>query len=80
MVLADQVRDAVTGFTGVPRVSVATRTACTWEPNPRAGTSPRWALTTDWSREFGLPADIIKGGICISGMYDLTPVPSVGAQ
>ncbi|HEY3911724.1 MAG TPA: alpha/beta hydrolase [Stellaceae bacterium] len=32
------------------------------------------ALTTDWRGDFGLPADIIKGGICISGMYDLTPV------
>jgi arylformamidase len=32
------------------------------------------ALTTDWQRDFGLPADIIKGGMCISGMYDLTPV------
>ena len=32
------------------------------------------ALTTDWLNDFGLPADIIKGGMCISGMYDLTPV------
>jgi arylformamidase len=32
------------------------------------------ALTTDWPRDFGLPGDIIKGGMCISGMYDLTPV------
>jgi arylformamidase len=32
------------------------------------------ALTTEWRREFGLPADLIKAGICISGMYDLTPV------
>jgi len=32
------------------------------------------ALTADWQRQFGLPADIIKGGMCISGMYDLTPV------
>jgi arylformamidase len=37
------------------------------------------ALTTDWQRQFTLPADIIKGGMCISGMcisgmYDLTPV------
>jgi arylformamidase len=32
------------------------------------------ALTTDWQRQFDLPADIIKGGMCISGMYDLTPV------
>ena len=32
------------------------------------------ALTTDWRCQFGLPADIIKGGLCVSGMYDLTPV------
>ena len=32
------------------------------------------ALTTDWQREFGLPRDIIKGGMCSSGMYDLAPV------
>jgi arylformamidase len=32
------------------------------------------ALTTDWEREFGLPADLIKGGLCGSGMYDLYPV------
>jgi arylformamidase len=25
------------------------------------------ALTTDWQRDFGLPGDIIKGGMCISG-------------
>jgi arylformamidase len=31
-------------------------------------------LTTDWQREFGLPADLIRGGLCISGMYDLVPV------
>jgi arylformamidase len=32
------------------------------------------ALTTDWQHNFNLPADIIKGGMCISGMYDLVPV------
>jgi arylformamidase len=31
------------------------------------------ALVTDW-QEFGLPADTVKGGICMSGMYDLRPV------
>jgi arylformamidase len=30
-------------------------------------------LTTDW-KEFDLPPDIIKGGLCVSGMYDLKPV------
>ncbi len=36
-----------------------------------------WAgvlLTTDWQKDFGLPANIIKGGIAGSGMFDLKPV------
>lgn len=32
------------------------------------------ALTTDWPGEFSLPADIIKSGLCTSGMYELAPV------
>lgn len=32
------------------------------------------ALTTDWHKEYGAPADIVKGGLCMSGMYDLKPV------
>jgi arylformamidase len=31
-------------------------------------------LVTDWSKDFGLPADMIKGGLCMSGMYDMKPV------
>lgn len=31
-------------------------------------------LVTDWRKEFGLPADIVKGGLLMSGMYDLKPV------
>ena len=31
------------------------------------------ALTTDWT-EFGLAADAVKGGLLMSGMYDLEPV------
>jgi arylformamidase len=30
-------------------------------------------LTTDWQRH-GLPADVLKSGACVSGMYDLRPV------
>jgi arylformamidase len=30
-------------------------------------------LTTDWQKDFGLPATIIKGGVCGSGLYDLKP-------
>jgi arylformamidase len=32
------------------------------------------ALTTDWPREYDMSADIIKGGMCSSGMYELAPV------
>ena len=31
-------------------------------------------LVTDWAKDFGLPVDLVKGGLCISGMYDLQPV------
>ncbi|HEX3764836.1 MAG TPA: alpha/beta hydrolase [Kofleriaceae bacterium] len=31
------------------------------------------ALTTDW-KHLGLPADVVKGGVLLSGMYDLKPV------
>jgi arylformamidase len=32
------------------------------------------ALVTDWRKDFALPANLIKGGLLISGMYDLKPV------
>lgn len=31
-------------------------------------------LTTDWQKDFGLPPTFIKGGVCMSGMYDMKPV------
>jgi arylformamidase len=31
-------------------------------------------LATDWPRFAGLPADVIKGGAGISGLYDLEPI------
>ena len=31
-------------------------------------------LVTDWQKEFGVPANVIKGGLLVSGMYDLKPV------
>jgi arylformamidase len=30
-------------------------------------------LTTDWRKDFELPADTVKGGLCCSGMFDLKP-------
>jgi len=32
------------------------------------------ALTTDWPGDYDMPADILKGGMCSSGMYELAPV------
>lgn len=32
------------------------------------------ALTTDWQSQFDMPANAIKGGLCMSGMFDMTPV------
>ena len=32
------------------------------------------ALTADWAGRYGLPANPIEGGLCASGMYELTPV------
>jgi len=32
------------------------------------------ALLTDWPKEFGLPADVVKSALLISGMYDMRPV------
>lgn len=29
---------------------------------------------TDWQTAYGLPADLVKGVVCLSGMYDLEPV------
>jgi arylformamidase len=31
-------------------------------------------LTTDWRKDFNLPTDIVKGGLCCSGLFDLKPV------
>ena len=31
-------------------------------------------LVTDWIRDYSLPSNIIKAGVCISGMFDLKPV------
>lgn len=31
-------------------------------------------LVTDWQKEFGLQPNIIKGGLCMSGVYEMKPV------
>jgi arylformamidase len=74
MVLAEQVRRAIAWVCeNAARIGIdATRLYVGGQSS--GGHLAAVALTTDWQRDFGLPADIIKGGMCISGMYDLTPV------
>ena len=74
MVLADQVRRAIAWvYRNAVRFGIdPTRLYVGGQSS--GGHLAAVALTTDWPRDFGLPADIIKGGMCISGMYDLTPV------
>ena len=31
-------------------------------------------VTTDWRARFGLPPTVVKGALCVSGIYDLEPV------
>ena len=74
MVLADQVRRAIawvhrnaSGFGGDPvRLYVGGQSS--------GGHLAAVALTTNWRCQFDLPADMIKGGLLVSGMYDLAPV------
>lgn len=74
MVLADQVRRGIawvyrnaTSFGGdASRLYVSGHSS--------GGHLAAVALTTDWPNLFGLPLDVLKGGLCCSGMYDLHPV------
>jgi len=33
-------------------------------------------LATDWQADYGLPADVVKAGVAISGVFDLRPLPN----
>jgi arylformamidase len=73
MVLADQVRRAVAWVYDNAELLGSDRNQIYIGGQSSGGHLAAVALTTDWPRDFGLPVDIIKGGMCISGMYDLTP-------
>jgi arylformamidase len=38
------------------------------------GQQTAMVLATDWDREYGLPADLVKGGVALSGVYDMRPL------
>ena len=74
MPMADQVRRAVAwvyrnaaSFSGDPnRIYLSGHSS--------GGHLAGVVLTTDWQKDFGLPKDVLKGGLCCSGMFDLKPV------
>jgi len=74
VVLADQVRRAIAWLCRNAACFGIDATQLYVGGQSSGGHLAAVALTTDWPRDFGLPVDIIKGGMCISGMYDLEPV------
>ncbi len=38
------------------------------------GQQTAMVLATDWAGEYGLPADLVRGGVPLSGVYDLRPL------
>ncbi len=74
MVMADQVRRAVAwvhrnarSFGGDPdRIYVSGHSS--------GGHLAGVVLVTDWRKDFNLPVDTVKGGLCCSGLFDLKPV------
>jgi arylformamidase len=73
-VLADQVRRAVAWVWENANGFGGDRSRLYLGGQSSGGHLAAVALTTDWRGDFDLPADIIRGAMCISGMYDLTPV------
>jgi arylformamidase len=71
--MADQVRRAVAWVYGNAEKFGGDRERLYLTGHSSGGHLAGVVLTTDW-KGHGLPPDIIKGGLCVSGMYDLKPV------
>lgn len=74
MPMADQVRRAIAWVHGNAARFGGDRNRIFVSGQSSGGHLAAVALTTDWAKDFGLPADLIKGGMCISGLYELAPV------
>jgi arylformamidase len=74
MPIADQVRRAVAWvYANAPSIGADPRQLYVCG-NSSGAHLAGVVLTTDWAGDFGLPADAVRGGLVISGMYDLEPV------
>lgn len=73
MTMADQVRGAVAWvYTNAPTFG-GDRNRLYLSGASSGAHLASVVLTTDW-RDFGLPRDLVRGGLCCSGLYDLAPV------
>jgi arylformamidase len=73
MVLADQVRRSP-GFTATQVVFGGDPSRLYLGGQSSGGHLAAVAMTTDWPGQFELPADTVKGGLLVSGMYELAAV------
>jgi arylformamidase len=71
--MADQVRRAVAWVYGNAEQFGGDRERLYVTGHSSGGHLAGVVLTTDWT-PFNLPPDFIRGGLCVSGMYDLKPV------
>jgi arylformamidase len=73
-VLARQVKDATAWVYNNAEVFRADREQIFVSGHSSGGQLCAVLLVTDWARDYSLPEDVIKGGLCASGMFDLAPV------
>jgi arylformamidase len=73
-VLARQVRDATAWVYNNAEIFDANRERIFMSGHSSGGHLCGVLLVTDWARDYNLPDDLIKGGLCVSGMFDLAPV------
>jgi len=73
MPLADQVRRAVAWVYENAESFGGNREQVFVSGHSSGGHLAAVVLTTDWQSDYGLPMDVVKGGLCASGMYDLHP-------
>lgn len=71
MIMADQVRRAVAWVYRNARTFGGDPNRLYISGHSSGGHLASVLLTTDWHKDFDLPAGIIKGGLCACGMFDL---------
>lgn len=74
MTMAEQVRAAVAFVYNNAQKFGGDRNRLYVTGHSSGGHLSSCVVTCDWPRDFGLPKDVVKGAVLVSGMYELTPV------